>query len=210
MRRPRFIAAQARYAKGPLGRLIAWIMARETWRDNLRAIEALGLESSDQTLDVGTGHGRALSEVAARTSSGLVTGVDPSELMVEIATAHNQSLVGAKRIQVLKANAEKLPFPAKTFDKAMAVHALYFWPRLRASFLEIARVLKPGGRLALLFRSAEDEQAVAAFPSGIYRFPPATEVISALVAAGFSVDRVDSGNGQQRRMPVLITATRCN
>ena len=41
MRRPRFIAEQARNARGPLGRLVAFVMARETWAQNRRAIQAL-------------------------------------------------------------------------------------------------------------------------------------------------------------------------
>jgi hypothetical protein len=38
MRRPNFIAKQARHARGPLGRIIAFIMARETWAQNRRAM----------------------------------------------------------------------------------------------------------------------------------------------------------------------------
>jgi len=208
MRRPRFIAIQARHAKGPLGRLIAWIMARETHHDNLRAIEALDLDPSDHVLDVGTGHGRALSALAIRTPGGVVTGIDPSELMVEIATTRNASLVRVRRVEVLKADVGNLPFPNKAFAKAMAVHALYFWPSLGGSLKEIARVLKPGGRLVLVFRSAADKRAVAAFPADIYRFPTQTEVVSALTAAKVDVDRIDSGEPSQRERPILITGTR--
>ena len=43
MRRPRFIAEQARNAQGLLGRLVAFIMARETRGVNQRVIEALGI-----------------------------------------------------------------------------------------------------------------------------------------------------------------------
>ena len=44
MRRPQFIAEHARNARGLLGRLIAFIMARETWSQNLRTMDALGIE----------------------------------------------------------------------------------------------------------------------------------------------------------------------
>ncbi|NJM36345.1 MAG: methyltransferase domain-containing protein [Rhodomicrobium sp.] len=85
MRRPRFIAEQARHAKGALGRLIAFIMARETRAENIRAIEALAVTPRDHVLDIGSGPGRSIAELAARTPDGRVVGVDPSELMVEIA-----------------------------------------------------------------------------------------------------------------------------
>ena len=64
MRRPRFIAKQARHARGLLGRLIAFIMSRETWIENQRAIEALGIEESDHVLDIGCGPGRGLAALA--------------------------------------------------------------------------------------------------------------------------------------------------
>jgi ubiquinone/menaquinone biosynthesis C-methylase UbiE len=188
--------------------LIAWIMARETRHDNLRAIEALDLRPTDNVLDVGTGHGGALSEITARAPGGVVTGIDPSSLMVELATSRNAAQIRARRVQVLKAGVESLPFPDETFDRAMAVHALYFWPHLDASLKEIARVLKPGGRLALVFRSAADERSVAAFPADVYRFATDTEVVSVLTSLRFAIDRVDTGDRSGPKGPVLVVATK--
>ena len=93
MRRPQFIAEQARNARGLLGRLIAFIMARETWRENLRAMDSLGIAQADHVLDVGCGHGRSLPELATRAPRGRIVGVDPSELMVEIAKQRNRPLI---------------------------------------------------------------------------------------------------------------------
>jgi ubiquinone/menaquinone biosynthesis C-methylase UbiE len=183
-------------------------MAHQTRHDNLRASEALDLRAMDRVLDIGTGHGRALSVLAAATPSGVVTGIDPSELMVEIATTRNAALVNARRVQVLKADAEDLPFPDKAFDKVMAVHSIYFWPSLSDAFEQIARVLKPGGRLALVFRSASDERAVAAFPADIYRFPELTEVSHALEAAGLGIVHIDKEIERHRSLSVLIVAAR--
>ena len=164
MRRPRFIAEQARHAKGPLGRLIAFIMSRETWGENKRAIEALGVEESDHFLDIGCGHGRSLAALATRAPKGRVDGRRSSELMAEIAVQRNRELVKAGRVEVAIAGVDALPFPDDAFDKALCVHVVYFWENLDAAFREIARILKPGGRLALVFRSSADEAAVRHFP----------------------------------------------
>ena len=204
MRRPRFIAEQARHAKGLLGRLIAFIMARETWAENKRAIEALGVAESDHVVDIGSGHGRTLATLAARAPKGHVTGVDPSELMAEIAERRNRRLVAERQVEIAIAKVEALPFPDGTIDKALCVHVVYFWANLDAAFREIARVLKPGGRLALVFRSSADEPAVRAFPADIYRFPATSDVTAALTAAGFAVEPTDERAGR----PVLVIATK--
>jgi ubiquinone/menaquinone biosynthesis C-methylase UbiE len=201
VRRPRFIAEHARNARGLLGRVIAFIMARETWSQNLRTIDALGINESDHILDVGCGHGRSLTELAARAQRGHVVGADPSELMVEIAAQRNRPLIQGKRVDVVLAPVESLPFPDSFFDKVLCVHALYFWKDLDASLREIARVLKPGGRLGLLFRTKADLAAVASFPPEIYRFPAFDEVTAALEPAALVQVASDCANE-----PVLLLA----
>lgn len=187
MRRPRFIAEQARHAKGPLGRLIAFIMARETWAENLRAIDALQIRPTDHVLDIGCGHGRALGALAARAPRGCAVGADPSDLMAQIAVERNRALVKTGRAKVVVATASDLPFADTTFDGAVCVHVLYFWKDLQSSFREMARVLKPGATLALVFRSTLHAAAVQSFPSDVYRFPEFREVETALADAGFVV-----------------------
>jgi len=205
MRRPRFIAEQARDAKGPLGRLIAFIMARETWDANRRVIDALAVEPDDHILDVGCGHGRSLAALAALAPKGHVVGADPSELMAEIAVQGNRALVRAHRVEVAVAGADNLPFADGTFDKAMCVHVVYFWKDLDAALTEIGRVLKSGGRLALLFRTDADA-ATRAFPVEVYRFRALQEIVSGLERAGFAVDVPEGAVEQQTAGPILLTA----
>jgi SAM-dependent methyltransferase len=194
MRRPRFIAEQARHAHGPLGRLIAFIMARETWGENQRAIAALDLRPSDHVLDIGCGHGRSLAMLAANASS--VVGVDPSDLMAEIAVTRNRTLVKAGRVRVMIASAADLPLADSLFDKALCVHVIYFWKDLRASFREIARVLKPG------------VAAVEAFPADVYAFRPRADVIAALRAAGFDIGEAAAQGPDNGGTPTLVVATK--
>jgi ubiquinone/menaquinone biosynthesis C-methylase UbiE len=205
MRRPRFIAEQARNATGLLGRLIAFIMSHETKGDNQRAIDALAVASGDHVLDVGCGHGRSLPELAARARNGKVVGVDPSHVMVDMAARHAGELIASGRVQVVTASVEALPFPNASFEKAMCVHVVYFWADLAGALGEIARVLKPGGRLALLFRT-NVSQSVESFPADVYRFPALDDVNSALQGAGFDVEVFDAAT--ERTSPVVVTATK--
>lgn len=191
VRRPTFIAEQARNAHGVLGRVIAFIMARETWAQNQRAIEALEVAPEDNVLDIGCGPGRALSALAAKAVRGRVVGADPSELMIEIASDRNKALLRSGRVDVAVAGVEALPFPRTSFDKVLCVHVLYFWSDLVAALREIRRVLKPGGQFVLLFRTTADERATSAFPPEVYRFRPLAEVIADLKAAGLDLIEAD-------------------
>jgi ubiquinone/menaquinone biosynthesis C-methylase UbiE len=177
-------------------------MARETWQENLRAIEALNVGQKDRVLDVGCGHGRSLLELADRALGGKVVGVDSSELMIEIAARRNRSLIDTGCVELALASADSLPLPDNSFDKILCVHVLYFWKDLDTSLHEIARVLTPGGRLALLFRTNNDHAAIASFPAQIYRFPALIEVITALERANMEVK---TGNVYASE-PVLLLA----
>lgn len=204
MRRPHFIAEHARNAHGLLGRFIAFIMARETWRQNLRVMDALRIEQADHVLDVGCGHGRSLTELAARAPRGHIVGVDSSELMVEIAKKRNRRLIETPRVDVIRSSVEMLPFSDDMFDKVQCIHVLYFWKNMETSLGEIARVLKPGGRLALLFRTNADPKAIASFPRDIYSFPALVDVSAALEHAGMDILVADDSANQ----PALVLATK--
>ncbi|MFN4926833.1 class I SAM-dependent methyltransferase [Bradyrhizobium sp.] len=204
MRRPQFISEHARNARGILGRLIAFIMARETWSENVRAMDALGIGQADQVLDVGCGHGRSLMEIAARAPRGRSVGIDPSKLMVGIAAKRNRTLIEAGRINVVLSGVESLPFPDDMFDKALCVHVLYFWKDAEISLREIGRVLKPGGRMALLFRTNADLKAIASFPAEIYSFPRVADVRTVLERAGMDVHVTGDGANE----PALLLATK--
>jgi ubiquinone/menaquinone biosynthesis C-methylase UbiE len=82
------------------------------------------------------------------------------------------------------ASAASLPFADAAFDKVLCVHVLHFWNDLATAFAQIARVLKPGGKLALLFRTSADAKALHAFPAEVYRFRSLKEVVARLEARG--------------------------
>jgi ubiquinone/menaquinone biosynthesis C-methylase UbiE len=189
MRRPAFIAIQGRHPHGFLGAIIARVMANETAADNRQAIALLGLRESDHVLDVGTGHGRSLGVIAALAPGGLAVGVDGSTVALNIAKQSHARLIRTGRVRVEYAKSDTLPFADASFDRAMAVHTLYFWDPAEPHLREIARVLKPNGKLVLGFRPAEDTLVTRKFPASVYTFRTVAQVETLLAGAGFDVCR---------------------
>jgi ubiquinone/menaquinone biosynthesis C-methylase UbiE len=184
MRRPEFIARQSGNPSGLLGRLLGWIMARETAAQNDAALTTLALRPTDRVLEIGYGHGRTLERIAAAVPSGFVAGLDHSREMYETGSRHCAGLVETGRLELRVGDSRALPYPDANFDKVLAVHTLYFWRDPVAHLREVRRVLKPNGVLVLGFRPKEDPQA-RDFPEAVYTFYALEEVRSLLANSGF-------------------------
>jgi len=185
MKRPDFIARQSSRPSGVLGRIIAWIMARETAELNQRALELLSLQPDDRVLEIGFGHGRTVQGIAAAVPDGHVAGIDVSESMTRLAIRRNRIAVAEGRVDLMTADSASLPFDDLQFDKALSVHTLYFWTDPTACLREIRRVLRPGARFVLGF-TPKDSPSAARFPAEVYTFYDEAQVRGMLTAAGFA------------------------
>ena len=101
-----------------------------------------GVERGQSALDVGCGPGALTAELVARLGPEAVAAVDPSEPFVEAARARFPG------VDVRRAPAEDLPFPDRRFDAALAQLVVHFMSDPVAGLGEMARVTKPGGRVA--------------------------------------------------------------
>lgn len=186
MKRSTLLARQGRMPTGLLGQIVARIMARETHAANLIALEALELAPEDRVLEVGFGHGRTLATAAKIVTKGRLAGVDPSDVMLRIARKRNAAAIRAGRMELKPGMSAHLPLADAVFNKALAVHTIYFWQHPERDLAEIHRVLAPGGRLVLGFRSSEDETFVQSFPPEIYHIRSLAEVERLVASAGFA------------------------
>jgi SAM-dependent methyltransferase len=148
--------------------------------------ELLELAKGDVVLDVACGPGnitrRLLSHVGA---AGLAVGVDVSEPMLARAVADTH----APNATYVRADAQQLPFRDASFDAVCCYAALYLVEDPFAVISELARVLSPGGRIAVLtsvYRGPLVMRALSrAFtaPGGIHMFGP-EEITDAFHALG--------------------------
>lgn len=96
-------------------------------------------------LDVGTGPGILLTEIARRRPDLHLTGVDLSPDMIEQAE-RNVAPYGA-RVLARVGSAADLPLPDDSVDLIVSSFSLHHWADPAAAAPELARVLRPGGRL---------------------------------------------------------------
>lgn len=143
---------QFHHPSGPGGHVAGWIMGRRP--SNVQrsrwAVTLLDVEPTDRVIELGCGPGVALAALSDRASRGLVVGVDYSAVMIRQARRRNAAAVKAGRLHLVHASVEQLPSTEGPFDAALAVNTVGMWPAPTARLRDIGRLLRPGGRIALV------------------------------------------------------------
>ena len=103
----------------------------------------------DRVLDVATGTGAVAAELAGRHGCR-VTAVDQSDAMLAAAAAGLRARGLLDRVDLVRAEAEALPFDDGAFDGLTVTYLLRYVADPAATLAELARVVRPGGRLASL------------------------------------------------------------
>ena len=101
-----------------------------------------GVRGGQRVLDVGCGPGALTAELVVRLGSASVTAVDPSESFVAAARERYPG------VDVRQSAAERLPFPDRTFDAALAQLVVHFMADPVAGLAEMGRVTRPDGVVA--------------------------------------------------------------
>jgi len=125
------------------------------------ALRLAAVENGQHVLDVGCGTGRGTVGLAqAVGQTGKVAALDLSDAMLAQAKAKLEKLGLIRQVELRQGNARELPYPDGTFD---LVYNGYMFDLIPLNgFLpilkEMARVLKPGGKLVLVNMSKPDER----------------------------------------------------
>jgi ubiquinone/menaquinone biosynthesis C-methylase UbiE len=149
---------------GLAGHVAGWLMALSNRELNTWAVDLLHIRPDDRVLEIGFGPGLGIQELARRARRGRICGVDISPLMLRQAAHRNAAAVRSGHVVLREAGVSALPFEAASLEKVLAVNNVQFWPRLDDDLREVARVLVPGGVLAVVLqpRHAPSEEAILA------------------------------------------------
>ena len=174
--------------------------------DRLRwAVETLEVEPDDRILEVGCGHGVAVSLVCERLDSGRITAIDRSPKMIERAQRRNQ--IHAHKARFIATTVEEADLADEIYDKVFAVHVAALHKPGKA-LDTVRRRLAPGGRFYLFSQAPGWNEADHAEGFG-------AELGSMLEDAGFEIEETlakDLGRGfvaaLVARTPVVARTSR--
>jgi len=142
------------------------------------AVESLGVQPDDRVLEIGCGHGVAVSLVCERLDGGSVLGVDRSAKMIGMAARRNAVHVAAGRASFQVAALHDADMGDARFDLVHAIHVPVLLRGDPSRELAIVRAhLAPGGRFALPFQPLDPATTE----------PTARRLAGMLEAGGFTV-----------------------
>jgi SAM-dependent methyltransferase len=139
-------------------------------------LAAAAIDATANVLDIGCGNGKTTRDAARCATAGSALGVDLSSRMIELARqlAEREHVAN---VTFQQADAQVYPFLDQYFDIAISRNGMMFFGDALAAFTNIARALRPGGRLVLLaWQPLQRNEWVSAFfaalAAGRELFPP--------------------------------------
>ena len=170
-------------------------------RQRMRTLEALQLKAREFVLDVGCGSGLLADDMAGLVGpDGHVVGIDASPDMLALA---EQRCADLPQIRLKHSTAEDIPEGDDSFDAAACVQVLLYVPDVPAALAEMHRVLRPGGRIAIVetdwrgtvlnsFDDSITRKMLAAWDDEVSSPNLPARLGPLMIAAGFSAVNVEA------------------
>ena len=159
------------------------------------AVDLLAVEPTDQVLEIGCGHGVAVSLVCEKLNGGSITAIDRSAKMIETARKRNADQVASGVASFQTASLHQADLGDVRFDKILAINVGLFWRQRPVRELKILRGhLATKGRL-LLFHEP---------PPGSIAPPIAGPLPAVLESSGFTVTEIRTQDLGRTRVECVV------
>ena len=193
--------SQCARPEGALGRVMLSFMNYTHGPLTNWGLKLVNIQDGWTILDVGCGGGFTIRRLLKRSKDAQVYGIDISEESVAKAKKVNADVL-EKQVFVTQGSAEKLPYENEKFDLVTAVETVYFWPNLPGCLQEVHRVLKPGGKFAILVEVVDSDSKWTSVVEGMTAYTP-EQIKSLLDDAGFTQTEI------HRKKPTYATILGC-
>jgi ubiquinone/menaquinone biosynthesis C-methylase UbiE len=189
---------------GFVGKLFGKLMEWTNVGAYRKAIETVAPAPNERFLEIGFGTGLFAEMLLLASSETFVAGVDPTSTMVKTAIDRLSAHGLRDRSDLREGTDESLPWNDNQFDSIIAIHCFQFWKDPDHSIAEIGRVLRPEGRIVIVFRD-HSSNPPAWLPNPISRSGQEIELTTSLLRKhGYTlVEHKSAGSSR------IIRADRC-
>jgi SAM-dependent methyltransferase len=146
----------------------------------LWAVETLAVEPADRLLEIGCGHGVAVSLVCERLTTGTIVAIDRSTAMIGHAWKRNERHIAAGKATLHVGEISDIDVSDRRFDKVFAVNVSLFWTHPNRELAIVKEVLAPGGGLFVFHHPPVARKATESADLAVAR----------LEQSGFHIDRI--------------------
>lgn len=181
---PQELSRHLKQPQGQVGREIGLQMNTGNRHICLNSYLELQPQTSDKILEIGMGNGFFVNDLMNMAEAMDYTGVDFSSTMAEEASNINKELVQNGNVKFECASIESLPLDDHSFDRITTTNTLYFWPQPKKNIRELQRLLKPGGKILIAYRSKSCMDQLEFTKHGFIKYDP-KDVEVLLREAGF-------------------------
>lgn len=181
-----------------------------SWRK--KVVRAIAADSPSDLLDVATGTGDMALQLARAIPGCAITGIDLSEGMLAVGRRKTAEAGLSGRVTLRQADCLALPFPDASFDAVTVAFGVRNFEHLDRGYAEMARVLRPGGKLYVIELStprsplvrpfynlytraiipavgrliSKDSRAYSYLPASIAAMPQGDRMLALMTGAGLS------------------------
>ena len=170
--------------KGKMGRIMLSMMNFSHAPLTNWGLNFINFKDGWTMLDIGCGGGATIKRLLKHSKGSKVYGIDISRESVAKSKKNCADMLD-KQVFISQGSAEMLPYDNEKFDLVTAVETIYFWPNLLGCFKEVFRVLKPGGRFAIIVEAANKDSVWTNVVEGMTTYST-EQILTMFHDAGFS------------------------